>query len=327
MQSTGRDRTVFLTERNASGSFSASFKSVTPRIPALATNQRVPYRTSEVCQSDIAAVVRKSPIRFSGMTAERSSPERYKVEKSEAHEVAFYDIGKSGALADLSVLVEQSPIRFASFKAARHRPLANVLRAKSAHLPEPATEPSHRPTTESQLRTPVRSPKSPASYPHRFPAAGHPFSMFPAPVCHNEMSDAYTGTIAAYLDSSPCRYSVMSSRSGRSTAVDQTFGLTLQCPGLKPKRWLPVSEAYDGVATALPAAQQPISAHVENNPLRYSAFSSTVERIPAPRCSLDLSVPLKHEVRRQHLLQSRIIAIRGPSVTVSKKLKGILNLA
>ena len=309
---------------------SAMFSTVKPVVH---DSNRLEYRTRQTHPTSIADTVEKSPMKLSCMTKERSSPARFKNHFSEGHNVLYYDYNRSGPLADLSVQVEKSPIRYSVFRSSptkifHRKPLLDLASDDGQHLRTADAAEISDHSQESTTARGVRhvSHRRDAAFPERFPSADHPGSMLKAPVCHNEKCEVEAKTIAATLKQSGLTYSVMRSPVGRSSPEDQSFGLRVQCPGLRASRSVSKTEFYDGVSAALPDPQKPIGTFVEHSSRHYAVFSSAVERLPAPPVSADPNVPLKHEIRRQHLLQSRILAIRGPAPSVSKKLKRILNL-
>ena len=289
---------------------------------------RMQFRTCKNHPTSISHSVEKNPVKVSCMTMERSSQTRFKLQLTEAHNVRFYDYGRSGPRADLSVVVEKSPLRYAAFRSSptklyHRKPLLDFVLEpqKSEHILEVGHERTGSPDLRDTLST-----RPDCSLPDRFPPDGHPGSLYKSPVCRNEKCDVDTNTIAASVKQSGLSYSMMRSVVDRSSPEDQSYGLRLECPGLRASRSVSRTEFYDGAASALPDTRKPISAYVEQSGRRYAVFSSLVERIPSGRVSTDPSVPLNHEVRRQHLLKSRILAIRGPAPVVSRKLKRILNL-
>jgi hypothetical protein len=291
--------------------------------------QRLQYRTQDMHPSCILNSVEKSPLKVSCMTKERSSPARFKAQLSETRDVKFHDYTRSGPLADLSSQVEKSPIRYSVFKASESssKPLKYLLDDPSP--PQDSDQEKHAHSVKSQNEAP-KSPSNRAVVGSalRFPPDGHPSSMFEVPVCRNEKCEAAANTIASWTKQTGQSYSLMRSSVDRSSPADQTYGLRVECPGLRASRCVSRSEVYDGVSAGLPDTQKPIAAYVEQSARKYAVFSSQVERILPVRVSADPNVPLQHEIRRQHLLQSRIDAIRGrkQELGMSKKLKRILNI-
>ena len=287
---------------------------------------RMDFRSPEYDSAHPTTVVSRqaaSLMNYSAMTV-KSSKERFTIPTYATDDIRdWYDIGRS-ATPDLAVAVERSPIKYSAFHATSTHPhnvgkeLPASQRPMSVPL-EDARDPSYEGLgSTKRVHCPTWNRAA------RFLPDGHPMSGFPACVCNNELYDSTTGTIGRELQTSPVRVKTMSSRTSRTSAVDLCYNPR---PGSRLYVTRSKTEWYEDASKALPDGRMPIAERVASTPQTYSSVLQSQSKRSEFPASLDPRQTFEHERRRQHILESRIQALReGGKTQMSAKMAKILNI-
>ena len=284
------------------------------------------FRSTEYERAHPTNIARKqeaSSMNYSAMT-QKSSKERFTLTKYATDNIRdWYDIGHSSS-PDISVAVERSPIKYSAFHATTTHPHNIGKDISASQLPMTVSFPDVKDPSDASLGSTKRIMGAVWDRSSRFLPDGHALSMIPPRVCNNELQDTTAGTIARAIETSPIRVKTMSSATRRTSEVDL-------CYNPRPGSMLFVTrsktEWYDGACKALPDGRMPIADRVATTPQTYiSSLQSQTLRSAIPP-SMDPRQTLEHERRRQHILESRIQAMReGGKETLSPKMKKILNM-
>ena len=287
---------------------------------------RMDFRSPEYDSAHPTTVVSRqaaSLMNYSAMTV-KSSKERFTIPTYATGDIRdWYDIARS-AIPDLAVAVERSPIKYSAFHATSTHPhnvgkeLPASQRPMSVPL-EDARDPSYEVLgSTKRVHCPTWNRAA------RFLPDGHPMSGFPARVCNNESHDSTTGTIARELQTSPVRVKTMSTRTSRTSAVDLCYNPR---PGSRLYVTRSKTEWYEDAGKALPDGRMPIADRVASTPQTYSSVLQSQSMRSEFPVSLDPRQTFEHERRRQHILESRIQALReSGKMQLSAKMAKILNI-
>jgi len=287
---------------------------------------RMDFRSPEYDTAHPTTVVSRqaaSLMNYSAMTV-KSSKERFTIPTYATGDIRdWYDIAR-GAIPDLAVAVERSPIKYSAFHATSTHPhnvgkeLPASQRPMSVPL-EDARDPSYEVLgSTKRVHCPTWNRAA------RFLPDGHPMSGFPARVCNNESHDSTTGTIARELQTSPVRVKTMSTRTSRTSAVDLCYNPR---PGSRLYVTRSKTEWYEDAGKALPDGRMPIADRVASTPQTYSSVLQSQSMRSEFPVSLDPRQTFEHERRRQHILESRIQALReSGKMQLSAKMAKILNI-
>jgi len=309
------------TAKTYASTFKAGLKDHTLR-----KQDRVDFRSPEHESAHPTSIERRqaaSLMNYSTMTA-KSSPERFTIPKSATDDIRdWYDIGRS-ATPDLAVAVERSPIKYSAFHATTTHPHNVGKDLPASQRPMSVSPTDVRDPSDAGLGSTKRVKCPTWNRAARFLPDGHPLSMIPARACNNELTDSTTGTIAHDIAASPVRVKTMSSRTGRTTEVDLCYNPR---PGSRLYVTRSQTEWYENAGKALPDGRMPIADRVASTPQTYnSSLQSQTLRSDFPP-SLDPRQTFEHDRRRQHILESRIQAMRDSGKTqMSAKMAKILNI-